>query len=105
MRRRALEESPAMRFAPLIIGMAALALAAVSPLHADDTVSGPAFNVIYFEVAPTDAAQTAAAARTRAEAAAKEDGHLAFEVFQEIARPSRFAIIEVRRDTKTAEAH
>jgi quinol monooxygenase YgiN len=94
-----------MRFSQLIFCLAAFAFAAASPLHAEETVSGPAFNVVYFEVAPADAAQTAAAARTRARAAAKEDGNLAFEVFQEIARPSRFAIVEVWRDKKTAEAH
>src|SRR5262249_60405 len=30
---------------------------------------------------------------------------LAFEMFQEVARPSRFAVVEVWRDKKAAEAH
>ena len=94
-----------MRLFHLIVGLAALGLATVRPAYAEETVSGPLFNVVYFEVGPTDAAQTAATARARAEAVRKEDGNLAFEVFQEIARPSRFAIVEVWRDKQAAEAH
>ena len=94
-----------MRFIHPIVLVAALVLAMVRPVFAEEAVSGPLFNVVYFEVAPTEAAQTAATARARAEAIRKEDGNLAFEVFQEIARPSRFAIVEVWRDKQAAEAH
>src|SRR5215471_13596168 len=94
-----------MRLSSLIYGLAALAFAAVPPSHAEETVNGPIYTVVYFEVAPTEAAPTAATARQYAEASAKEDGSLAFEMFQEIARPSRFAVVEVWRDKKAAEAH
>jgi quinol monooxygenase YgiN len=94
-----------MRLSRLAFSLAALGLAATQPAHSEETVSGPLFNVVYFEVAPTDAAQTAAEARARAEAVAKEDGNLAFEVFQEIARPNRFAMVEVWCDKQAAEAH
>jgi quinol monooxygenase YgiN len=94
-----------MRFSRLILVLAALGLATVRPVNAEEPVSGPVYTVVYFEVAPTEAAQTAAAARQYAEASGKEDGNVAFEMFQEIARPSRFAVVEVWRDKKAAEAH
>jgi len=94
-----------MRFSRLIFVVAALSLATVRSVNAEETVSGPVYTVVYFEVAPTEAAQTAAAARQYAEASGKEEGNLAFEIFQEIARPSRFAVVEVWRDKKAAEAH
>jgi len=94
-----------MRFSHLIVFLAALGLAMVRPVYADETVNGPLYTVVYFEVDPTEAAQTAAAARQYAETSSKEDGNLAFEMFQEIARPSRFAVLEVWRDKNAAEAH
>jgi quinol monooxygenase YgiN len=94
-----------MRVSNLIYSLAALTLAAVPPSHAEENVSGQVYTVVYFEVAPTEAAQAAAAARQYAEASGKEDGNLAFEMFQEIDRPSRFAVVEVWRDKKAAEAH
>ena len=94
-----------MRLSHLAFSLAALGLAAMQPAHADETVSGPLFNVVYFEVDPTEAAQAAAAARQYADASGKEDGSLGFEMFQEIARPSRFAVVQVWRDKKAAEAH
>jgi quinol monooxygenase YgiN len=94
-----------MRFSHLIFSLAALGLATVRPVYAEETVSGPVYSVVYFEVDPTEAAQTATAARQYAEASGKEDGNLTFDMFQEIARPSRFAVVEVWRDKKAAEAH
>jgi quinol monooxygenase YgiN len=94
-----------MHFLRLILVMAGLGLATVRPVSAEEPVSGPVYTVVYFEVAPTEAAQTAAAARQYAAASGKEDGNLAFEMFQEIARPSRFAVVEGWRDKKAAEAH
>ena len=94
-----------MRFSRLILVVAALGLAMVRPIKAEEPVSGPVYTVVYFEVAPTEAAQTTAAARQYAAASGKEDGNLAFEMFQELARPSRFAVVEVWRDKKAAEAH
>ena len=94
-----------MRLSHLIFSLTALVFAVARPVYAEETVSGPLYTVVYFEVAPTEAATTAAAARQYAEASGKEDGSLAFEMFQEIARPSRFAVVEVWRDKKAAEAH
>ena len=94
-----------MRFAHPIFLVAALVLALVRPVYAEEAVNGPLYTVVYFEVDPTEAAQTAAAARQYAEASSKEDGSLAFEMFQEIARPGRFAVLEVWRDKNAGEAH
>jgi quinol monooxygenase YgiN len=94
-----------MRFSHLMFILAAFGLVMVRPVCAEETVNGPLYTVVYFEVDPTEAAQTVAAARQYAEASGKEDGNLGFEMFQEIARPSRFAVVEVWRDKTAAEAH
>jgi quinol monooxygenase YgiN len=94
-----------MRFLHLILVLAALVLAAVPPVYAEETMNGPIYIVVYFEVAPPAATQTAAIAGQHAEASRKEDGNEGFEMFQEIARPSRFALLEVWRDKQAAEAH
>ena len=49
-----------MRFSYLILSLAAFALTIASPLHAEETVSGPLYIVTYFDVAPTTAAESAA---------------------------------------------
>jgi quinol monooxygenase YgiN len=94
-----------MRFLHLVVAVAVLALATVRPVDAEETMSGPVYSVVYFEVAPSGAADSAAAARQYAEASGKEDGNTAFEMFQEIGRPNRFAVVEVWRDKKAAEGH
>ena len=94
-----------MRPLNVILSLATLALAAVSPLHAEEAVNTPVYIVTYFEVAPTAAAQSATIARQYAEASRKEDGNAGFEVFEESARPNRFAILEIWRDKKAADAH
>jgi quinol monooxygenase YgiN len=94
-----------MRISFLIVVLAALGLAMVRPVCAEETVIGPVYTVVYFEVAPTETAQAVDAARQYAAASAKEDGNLAFKMFQEIARPSRFAVVEVWRDQAAAAAH
>jgi quinol monooxygenase YgiN len=94
-----------MRLSHLIFPLAALVLATARPGYAEETVSGSVYTVVYFEVAPAAATQSAAIAREYAEASRKEDGNSAFEMFQEIARPNRFAVVEVWRDKNAAEAH
>ena len=94
-----------MRFSHLILTLAALGLAMVRPAYAEDKVNGPVYIVTHFDVSPTAAAQSAAIGRQYAEASRKEDGNAGFEVFEEIGRPSRFAILEVWRDKKASDAH
>src|SRR5207244_5979479 len=93
-----------MRFSHLIFFAGALYLATVLPIDAEDTVSSQAYIVTYFDVAPTAAQQGAVIAREFADASRKEDGNAGFEAFEEISRPSRFAILEAWRDKKASDA-
>jgi quinol monooxygenase YgiN len=68
-------------------------------------MSGPVYIATYFDVAPTATQQSLAIARQFGEASRKEDGNAGFEVFEEIGRPSRFAMFEVWRDKKASDAH
>jgi quinol monooxygenase YgiN len=94
-----------MQFSHLILAVAALILGTVQPLHAEETVNGRVYIVTYFDVAPTAAQQSAAIIREFAAASRKEDGNTGFEAFDEIARPSRFALLETWRDKKASDAH
>ena len=94
-----------MRFSHLIFFAGALCLATVLPVDAEDTVTGQVYIVTYFDVAPTAAQQSAAIAREFADASRKENGNAGFEAFEEIARPSRFALLESWRDKKASDAH
>ncbi len=93
-----------MRFSHLAFGLVALAFVAARPVCAEDAVNTPVYIVTYFEVAPP-VGQAAAAIRSYAEASRKQDGNTAFDAFEEIGRPSRFATFEAWRDKKAAEAH
>jgi quinol monooxygenase YgiN len=94
-----------MRFAHLIFFAAALVLATMRPSHAEDTVSGPVYIVTYVDVAPTGSQQAATLARQYAEASRRDDANVGFQVFEEIGRPNRLAILEAWRDKKAHEAH
>src|ERR1700758_4557253 len=94
-----------MRLSHLILGLVALSIATARPLSAEEAVTGPVFVVRYFEVAPAAAAKTAALAGKYAEASRKSEGNTAFDVFEEIGRPGRFAIYEAWRDRKALDAH
>jgi quinol monooxygenase YgiN len=94
-----------MRISRLIFFAAALGLATVRPVNAEEPVNTPVYIVTYFDVAPTAAQQSAAIAREFAEASRKEDGNAGFEAFEEIDRPTRFAILEIWRDKKASDAH
>jgi len=94
-----------MRFSHLIFFAAALCLTTVRPSHAEDTVSGPVYIVTYFDVAPTAGPPAATLARQYGEASRKEDGNAGFEVFEEIGRPSRFAVLEAWHDKKASDTH
>ncbi len=94
-----------MRLSHLIVGLAALSLATVQPLHAEETGNGPVYVVTYFDVAPPAAPQTAALARQFVEASRKEAGNMGFEAIEEIGRPNRLAILETWRDKQAYDAH
>jgi quinol monooxygenase YgiN len=67
--------------------------------------SGPIYIVTYFEVGATAASQTVGILRQFAAATRKADGNAGFVALQEIARPGRFAMVEVWRDKPAFEAH
>jgi quinol monooxygenase YgiN len=95
----------AVRQLPLILGLVVSALGALTALHAEDAVNNAVYVVTYFDVAPSAVADTAALVRQYAEASRKEAGNARFEMFSEIGRPSRFAILEAWRDKAAYEAH
>jgi quinol monooxygenase YgiN len=94
-----------MRLQYVIFAAAALVLGTVRPLSAEETMNGPIYIVTYFDVAPNAAQQSAAIAKDFVEASRKEDGSAGFDVFEEVERPSRFAILEIWRDKKAMDAH
>src|SRR5438067_6304155 len=67
--------------------------------------TGPVYIVTYFEVGDAATKPTADALRQFAAAARKEDGNTGFVALEEIARPARFATVEVWRDKPALEAH
>ena len=90
-----------MRWPHLIVGLAVLGLATVRPVYAEETVSGPIYTVVYFEVAP------AAAAQTRRRSPGNTPRRAARRTAISASRCSRrsrgragFAVVEVWRDKK-----
>ena len=67
--------------------------------------SGPVYVITFFETGAGAAPKAIAQLRPFAAATRKEDGNKGFLALQEIARPSRFAMIEVWRDKAAAEGH
>ena len=85
-------------------GVTAVALATTRVANAADT-SGPIYVVTYFEAAVADIAKVAAEARRDIVASREEPGNLVFNAFQEIGRPSRFAIFAGWRDAAVRDAY
>jgi quinol monooxygenase YgiN len=81
-----------------------MAVASIRPVAAAPN-SGPVYAVTYLEAAAPDIAKVAADVRQFAAASRNEAGNAGFAAFQEIARPSRFAIVEVWQDKASADAH
>jgi len=88
----------------LALGMYAMALVATGPAMAAET-GGAFYAVTYFEAAQPDVAKVAADLRQLAAASRKTAGVTGFEVFEEIGRPSRFAIFEGWQSKTAADAH
>src|SRR5215472_8935881 len=94
-----------MRLSHSIVGTAMLALGVLQPSHAEETVNTCVYVVTYLDVAPSEAAQAAALARQYSQASRKEAGNAAFDVFEEMGRPNRFAILEGWRDKAAYDSH
>jgi quinol monooxygenase YgiN len=87
-----------------ICGAIAMALTARRPAQAAET-GGAVYVVAYCEAAPSDIDKVATEIRQLAAASRKDPGNLAYEAFQEIGRPSRFAIFDGWRDAAARDAH
>ena len=94
-----------MRFSHLVLGLVPLALAAVHSAAAQQAGGAAVYTVTYFEAAAPDVANAVALTRQFVAASRKEPGNAGFEAFQEIGRPSRFALFEGWHDKTAADAH
>ena len=94
-----------MRFSHLVLGLVPLALATVPSAAAQQAGGAAAYAVTYFEAAAPDVAHALALTLQFAAASRKEPGNAGFEAFQELGRPSRFALFEAWRDKAAADAH
>jgi quinol monooxygenase YgiN len=94
-----------MRLSHILLSAAMLAAAGFPAAHAENAVKGPVYSICYFEAAAPETAAAARLAREFVAASRKEPGNAGFAAFQEIGRPSRFAIFEAWRDKSAANAH
>jgi quinol monooxygenase YgiN len=67
--------------------------------------AGPVYIITYFEVGTAAAGKTVGELQQFAMATRKEDGNAGFLALEELARPTRFAIVEVWRDKAALDAH
>lgn len=67
--------------------------------------SSAVYVVSYVETMPNATAVGRARLKRYRDASRKEDGNLRFAVLQEIARPNRFAIVELWKDNAALDAH
>jgi quinol monooxygenase YgiN len=86
------------------IGIAMVAGGSITRAQAAEP-TGPIFIAAYFEAAPPDIAKVAAELRQFAAASRKQPGNLVFDAFEEIGRPSRFAIFDGWQDAAALAAH
>ncbi len=89
-------------FFQLAVGLAVLAPVLASPARAQD---GAAYVVTYVELMPNEIAGGASLLKHYRDASRREPGSLRFDVLHEIARPNRFAIVEVWKDKAARDAH
>ncbi|MFY9763133.1 MAG: antibiotic biosynthesis monooxygenase [Xanthobacteraceae bacterium] len=89
-------------FFQLAVWLAVLAAAFASPARAQDS---SAYVVTYVELMPNEIASGASLLNHYRDASKREPGNLRFDVLHEIARPSRFAIIETWNDKAARDAH
>jgi quinol monooxygenase YgiN len=87
-----------------ICGTIATALTISRPGEAAEA-GGPVYAVTYFEAAPADLGKIATAVKEYVAASRKEAGNLAFAAFEEIGRPSRFAILSGWESKAASDAH
>lgn len=86
----------------LVVGVAVLAALAGGAAYAQN---GAVYAVTYVEVMPNATNSGTALLRHYRDASRKENGNLRTDALQEIARPNRFAIVEIWKDKAASEAH
>lgn len=86
----------------LVLALAILAATFVAPAKAQGS---PIYIVSYVEVEPDAVAAGAALLQRYCNASRKEDGNMRFDVLHEMARPSRFAILELWNDKSALDTH
>jgi quinol monooxygenase YgiN len=94
-----------MKFSQLVLGLVPLALASVHSAAAQQAGGGAVYTVTYFEAAAPNVSHAVELTRQFAQSSRKEPGSAGFEAFQEIGRPSRFALVEAWHDKAAADAH
>jgi quinol monooxygenase YgiN len=85
--------------------VAAAAILAAMLGHSAHAQGSAVYLATYVDVMPNAVKSGAALLKQYRDAGRKEDGNLRFDVFQEIARPNRFAILETWRDKAALDAH
>jgi quinol monooxygenase YgiN len=86
----------------LAVALTVLAAILASPASAQDSA---AYVVTYVELMPSEIAGGAALLRHYRDASRTEPGSMRFDILHEIARPNRFAIIEIWKDKAARDAH
>jgi quinol monooxygenase YgiN len=94
-----------MRLVHFVTAAVVLAVAVHRPVQAENVEAGSVYEVGYFEAAVADIAAVAGLARDFAAATRKEPGNAGCGAFQEIGRPSRFAIAAAWHDSAAADVH
>ncbi len=89
-------------FFQLAVWLAVLAAAFASPARAQDSAF---YAVSYVELMPSEIASGTTLMKQYRDVTRREPGNLRFDVLHEIARPSRFAIVETWNDKAAHDAH
>jgi quinol monooxygenase YgiN len=89
-------------FFRIILAAAAILMAVIGLAYAQ---SSPVYVVTYVDVMPNATNSGAALLQQYGDASGKEAGNLGTIVLQEMARPNRFAILEMWKDKVASDAH
>ncbi len=89
-------------FFQLAVWLTALAAVLASPAHAQD---GAFYVVTYVELMPDDIGGATTLLKHYRDMSKREPGNQRFDVLHEIARPSRFATVELWKDKSARDAH
>jgi quinol monooxygenase YgiN len=81
------------------------AVPAMAQAPAPAAISGPVYQISFFEIAPAAADKAAPLLGQYAAESRKADGNAGVLALRETTRPGRFALVEVWRDKPAAETH